>query len=204
MFCPESTPLPVQEPPDGPELWRSIAVRAGAERAAQDAVRAEAEVKLARGRGQLEIADRHENLGRSARALEAAYREHEAAFADTMGTRSEWERATEHQRRTAVAADSEYRRRHPEEKLPPLRSAEPAKPAQEERRALIPNGGADYLTPRWVADLAAGNREARERLDELKNVRVPGEDHEWEDEGQRGRGNWYGSVRRSCSRPGRR
>jgi hypothetical protein len=83
-----------------------------------------------------------------------------------------------------VAADSEYRRRHPEEKLPPLRSAEPAKPAQEERRALIPNGGADYQTPQWVADLAARNREARERLDELKNVRVPGEDHEWEDEGQ--------------------
>ena len=40
-------------------------VRAGAERAAQDAVRAEAEAKLARERGQHDVAERHEILGRS-------------------------------------------------------------------------------------------------------------------------------------------
>ena len=88
--------------------------------------------------------ERHEVLGRSARALEAAYRGHETAFADTMDARAEWERATEHQRRMAVAADSEYRRRHPEEKLPPLRSAEPPVPAGEEHQALIPEGDTDY------------------------------------------------------------
>jgi hypothetical protein len=167
-------------------------VRAGADRAAQDAVRAEAEAKLARGRGQHQVAERHEILGRSARALETAYRRHEAAFEDTMNTRGEWDRATEHERRLAVAADSEYRRRHPEEKLPPLRSAEPAVPAGEERQALIPDGEAEYETPQWVADLAGRNRAARERLDELKSVRVPGEDHECEDEGQA----WPGQLTR--------
>src|SRR6266516_4903727 len=49
-------------------------------------------------------------------AEQAAHRSHEAAFADTMEARQEWEVATEHTRRMAVAADSEYRRRHPEEK----------------------------------------------------------------------------------------
>jgi conjugative relaxase-like TrwC/TraI family protein len=159
-------------------------VRNALARAEQDVVRAEAEAKLARERGQLEVAERHEILGRSARALETAYRGHEAAFTDTMAARGEWERATEHQRRLAMAADSEYRRRHPEEKLPPLRSAEPAQPAEEDRQALIPDGDAGYQRPQWVADLAARDRAAREKLDELQDVRVPGEDHEWEDEGE--------------------
>jgi len=92
----------------------------------------------------------------------------------------------------AVAADSEYRRRHPEEKLPTLRSAEPAAPDGEERQTLIPQGEAEYEPPQWVADLAGRNRAARGKLDELKSVRVPGEDHEWEDEGQA----WPGQLAR--------
>jgi conjugative relaxase-like TrwC/TraI family protein len=158
-------------------------VRAGAERATQDAVRAKAEAKLARERGQDEIAGRHEILARSALAMQAAYRSHEAAFADTMEARQEWEAATEHTRRMAVAADSEYRRRHPEEKLAPLRSAEPATPSEPERQALIPAGETEYQTPQWVTDLAERNRSAREKLDELKSMRVPSQDPEAEDEG---------------------
>jgi len=158
-------------------------VRAGAERAAQDAVRAEAEAKLARERGQDEIAGRHEILARSAMAMQAAYRSHEAAFADTMEARQEWEVATEHTRRIAVAAGSEYRRRHPEEKLAPLRSAEPAMPSEPERQALVPAGDTEYQTPQWVTDLAERNRSAREKLDELKSIRVPSQDPEAEDEG---------------------
>jgi hypothetical protein len=158
-------------------------VRAGAERAARDAVRAEAEAKLARERGRDEIVGRHEILARSALAMQAAYRSHEAAFADTMEARQEWEVATEHTRRMAVAADSEYRRRHPEEKLAPLRSAEPATPSEPERQALITAGGTEYQTPQWVTDLAERNRSAREKLDELKSVRVPSQDPEAEDEG---------------------
>ena len=54
-----------------------------------------------------------------------AYRQHETAFAATMADRTEWERATRHQRQLAVAADAELRRRHPDQPWPPLRSAEP-------------------------------------------------------------------------------
>jgi hypothetical protein len=43
-------------------------VRSALARAEQDVYRAEAEAKLARERGQLEVAERHEILGRSARA----------------------------------------------------------------------------------------------------------------------------------------
>jgi hypothetical protein len=95
------------------------------------------------------------------------------AFADTMEARQEWEVATEHTRRMAVAADSEYRRRYPEEKLTPLRSAEPATPSEPEREALVQAGDTEYQTPQWVTDLAERNRSAREKLDELKSVKVP-------------------------------
>jgi conjugative relaxase-like TrwC/TraI family protein len=158
-------------------------VRAGAERAARDAVRADAEAKLARERGQDEVADRHEILARSALDMEATYRGHETAFADTMEARREWELATEHTRRMAVTADSEYRRRHPEEKLPPLRSAEPVTPSEPERQFLVPAAATDYQTPQWVTDLAERNRSAREKLDELQSMRVPSEDPEAADEG---------------------
>jgi hypothetical protein len=54
------------------------------------------------------------------------YRQREMIFAQTMADRQEWEHATAHSRRLAVAADAELRRRHPSHKIEPLRSAEPA------------------------------------------------------------------------------
>ena len=46
-------------------------------------------------------------------------------FAQTMADRQEWDHATAGSRRLAIAADAELRRRHPDQKIEPLRSAEP-------------------------------------------------------------------------------
>ncbi len=160
-------------------------VRMGAVEAFVMATRADAEAKAARSRGDEQRAGHQDRLARSARAMEAAYRGFEAQFADTMEARAEWERSTEQPRHLAVAADSEYRSRHPDTDLPPLRSAEPARPAEKERQALVPdNTATGHDTPAWVTELAERNQAAREKLDERKAVRVPSEDHEWQDEGE--------------------
>ena len=160
-------------------------VRMSACEASAMAVRAAAQAQAARERGDEQAAGRHETLAGSARAMEAAYRGFEAQFADTMEARAEWERATEQPRHLAVAADSEYRRRHPDTDLPPLRSAEPPRPAEKESQVLVPGDtAAAHQTPAWVTELAERTRAAREKVDERKAVRVPNEDHEWQDEGE--------------------
>lgn len=47
-------------------------------------------------------------------------------FAKTMADRADWEHVTQHTRHMAVAADAELRRRHPDQRIDPLRSGEPA------------------------------------------------------------------------------
>jgi hypothetical protein len=97
---------------------------------------------------------------------------------------------TERTRHLAVAANSEYLRRNPDAKLPPMQSAEPPKPSEEERGALVADEP-EHETPVWVAELAERNRAAREKLEERQGLRVPNEDHEWEDEGEA----WPDAVR---------
>ena len=82
-----------------------------------------------------------------------------------------------------IAADSEYRRRNLDAELPPMKSAEPPKPSEEEREQLAPSE-TEHETPAWVAELAERNRAAMEKLEERRGLRVPNEDHEWEDEGE--------------------
>ena len=53
-----------------------------------------------------------------------------------MADRADWEAATRAQRHLAVAADAELRRRHPEQRFTPLRSAEPPA-ATDARRAEL-------------------------------------------------------------------
>jgi hypothetical protein len=53
------------------------------------------------------------------------YQQQQQALAQTMAHREEWEQATAGSRRLAIAADAELRRRHPDQKIEPLRSAEP-------------------------------------------------------------------------------
>ena len=100
--------------------------RLGAANADQGAIRAAAEADAARKAGDHARAGRHEELAASYRAMADRYRQQETLFAQTMTDRTEWEHATDHSRRLAIAADAELRRRHPETRIEPLHSAEPA------------------------------------------------------------------------------
>ena len=120
-------------------------VRAGAREARLAALRATAEADAAaRPAATHEQAARQQALAASYQAMHDAYRERETVFAAAMADRADWEQATRQQRQLAVAADAELRRRHPAQRCPPLRSAEPepatASPA---RRAHPDRGGGD-------------------------------------------------------------
>ncbi len=116
--------------------------------------------------------------------MERVYGEREAELAQTMEARREWELATAQYRHLAISADSELRRRHPKERLAPLRSAEPmVSPDERADLALVP-GKMAYETPEWVMRLAAERRLVREKLDERKGLKVPSEDPDLEDHGE--------------------
>ena len=132
-------------------------VRRGADDMGRDAVLADAQAKAARERGEEETAALHETHAASARVNEAFYRGAEAKFAETMEARAAWEQHTEQGRHKAVAAHTEYMRRHPDAELPPMRSAEPPKPAEEERAQLEPTG-TEHETPAWITELEEQNR----------------------------------------------
>jgi hypothetical protein len=159
-------------------------VRLGAANAELDAIRADAEADAARKADDLERAGRHEAWAASYRAMRDRYQAQEQIFAQTMSDRTEWEHATERTRRLAVAADAELRRRHPDQKIEPLRSAEPA-PADEAEReqlTLAPDEKISEMTA-WVSDLAAQRQAFREKLEERQALKVPAEDPDWEDLG---------------------
>ena len=166
-------------------------VRRGADDMSRDAVLADARAKAARERGEEEMASAHEAHAASARVNEAFYRGAEAKFAETMEARGAWEQHTEQGRHKAVAAHTEYLRRHPDAELPPMRSAEPPKPAEEERAQLEPTG-TEHETPAWITELEEQNRAAMAKIEEVKGLRVPSEDPEWEDEGEA----WPDELRR--------
>ncbi len=166
-------------------------VRRGADDMGRDAVLADAQANAARERGDVDTAALHEAHAASARVNEAFYRSAEAKFAETMEARGAWEQHTEQGRHKAVAAHTEYLRRHPDAELPPMRSAEPAKPAEEERAQLVPTG-TEHETPAWITELEEQNRAAMAKIEEVKGLRVPSEDPEWEDEGEA----WPGELRR--------
>jgi hypothetical protein len=160
-------------------------VRAAAWNAHLAGLRASAEAKAAGGRGQHDTAARQQELADSYQALHQAYRQRETVFAAAMADRADWEAATRAQRHLAVAADAEVRRRHPEQRFTPLRSAEPpsATPAQRDELTLtagqpIPEMG------QWVKDLAASHRAFAETLAERQSLMVPSEDPDYGDLGQ--------------------
>jgi hypothetical protein len=90
------------------------------------AIRADAETAAARKGDDHDRAARHEYLAASYRALRDFYQQREQTFAQAMTGRQEWEQTTARSRHLAIAADAELRRRHPDRKIEPLRSAEPA------------------------------------------------------------------------------
>ena len=111
-------------------------VRAAAWNAHVAALRARAEAKAASSRGQHDTAARQQELAGSYHALHETYRQRETVFAAVMADRADWDAATRAQRHLAVAADAELRRRHPEQRFTPLRSAEPLPATQAQRDEL--------------------------------------------------------------------
>jgi hypothetical protein len=125
-------------------------VRTGAADATFAAIRADAEARAASARGDHRLAGRHYLLAASYRGMDTFYRQQETELAQTMEARRDWELATEQTRHLAIAADGEYRRRHPNQRPEPLRSAEPVLPEQEQDPLVLvpaiparrPNGSA--------------------------------------------------------------
>jgi TrwC relaxase/AAA domain len=161
-------------PPHVGRLLRGV--RLAAEDARLQAIRGGAEAEVARASGDREAAARHDQLAGSASALEGLYHKQEDELAKTQEDRDLWEKVTGGSRHLAVAADSELRRRHPEQAFSPLRSAEPSVPQET---GLDRDQEAD-----WFAKLAQQRREFAAKLQERQAVTVPAEDPDWEDEGE--------------------
>ena len=160
-------------------------VRAAAWNARLAGLRASAEAKAADGRGQHDTAARQQELADSYQALHDAYRQRETVFAAAMADRAEWEAATRVQRHLAVAADAELRRRHPEQRFTPLRSAEPQPATQAQRDELTLTAGQPIPEMgQWIKDLAAAHHAFAETLAERQSLTVPSEDPGYGDLGQ--------------------
>jgi hypothetical protein len=84
-----------------------------------------------------------------------------------------------------VAADAELRRRNPEMRIEPLRSAEPEQVTEEQRAELdaLPEEH-EYQPPTWVRELAEARKAFSEKIAERQSVREPHEDPDYEDIGQ--------------------
>ena len=121
----------------GPDLRLA---RLAAVDATLGAIRANAETAAARKAGDYDRAAHHEHLAASYRALRDFYQQREQTFARAMTDRQEWEQASAGSRQLAIAADAELRRRHPDQKIEPLRSAEPvpASDADLQHPELVP------------------------------------------------------------------
>ena len=116
-------------------------------------------------------------LAASYRAMGEAYQDRERVFAGVMADRTAWEAATRAQRHLAVAADAELRRRHPEQRFTPLRSAEPCPVTDARRAELTLTTGQDIPEPgQWMKDLAAGRRTFADRLADRQSLMIPSED----------------------------
>ena len=150
--------------------------RLGTFDAALGALRADAEAAAARKGGDHDRAERHETLAGSYRALRDHYQHQEQALAQTMVNRQEWEQATARSRQLAIAADTELRRRHPGQKVEPLRSSEPASPSNVERKQLHPVLDNKLTeTIGWIREPTARCAGFDTKLEKRRAVMVPGE-----------------------------
>jgi hypothetical protein len=113
------------------------------------------------------------------------YQGQETIFVQTMADRQDWEHATAHSRRLAIAADAELRHRHPDFRIHPLYSAEPTPVSDIEREklTLVPDQRIDQMAA-WIRDLAAQRQAFREKIEERQGLMVPSEDPDWGDLGE--------------------
>ena len=160
-------------------------VRLDAHDADLNATHQDAEAQAALKNGDRERAVRHEHWAASYRAMNDHYRQKEDTFAKIMDDRHEWERATQHSRHLAIAADAELRRRHPGQRIEPLRSAEPetVSDAQREDLVLTQDKNVDEVAE-WIKDLGAQRQAFREKIEERQALTIPSDDPDCEDLGQ--------------------
>jgi hypothetical protein len=136
------------------------------------AVRAAAEADTARKAGDHGRAAQQDTLAASYQALGGLYRQREQTLAQVMADRQDWEQATAASRHLAIAADAELRRRHPDQTVEPLRSAEPAPATDTGRDGNLTQTGA------WIRDLAAQHHAFRETLNKRQHL-MSGDDLDW-------------------------
>ena len=164
-------------PHTGKELRQA---RLGAADADLGAIRAAAEADTARKTGNHDRADRQENLAASYQALADHYRQRETTFAQTMAERQEWDHATAGSRQLAIAADAELRRRHPGQRIEPLRSAEPAPFSDTDHEQAHPAPGQEISQmSAWVRDLQDQWEVVRTTLQDRQASKAPSEDPGW-------------------------
>ena len=141
--------------------------RLGVREQSQIASTAKAEAWFADIQGDTQRQTRQEEIARQAYDKAAWFRARESEYAVADAVHREYMDKTAPERRLAVAADAEYRNRHPAEKLEPLRSAEPEPVTDEERDAFWPNERnperdsgrpnaerQEATEPHWAKDLA--------------------------------------------------
>jgi hypothetical protein len=160
-------------------------VRASAEDARLRVIRSEAEAEVARKAGDRELATRHEQQAERGRGQESAYRMQENILAGLMDDRRAWQAATEPQRRLAVTADTELRRRYPDMRIETLRSAEPEEVTDAQRADMdaLPGEQEEYQPPAWVQELTEARTAFSEKIAERQSVMQPDEDPDYEDLG---------------------
>ena len=160
-------------------------VRAAAWDARLSATRSDAEATAAPALRPARSRHPPPGTGRQLRAMHEAYRDREAIFAAVMTDRADWDTATRQQRHLAVAADAELRRRHPAQHYPPLRSAEPPPPTEDQRAELTLTAGQQIQEmSQWINDMATGRRTFADRLAERQSQTIPAEDPDYGDLGQ--------------------
>jgi hypothetical protein len=160
-------------------------VRAAASEARLAGLRASAEADVAQRHGERDQAARKQELADSYQALHESYRQREAVFAAVMADRADRDAATRAQRHLAVAADAELRRRHPDQHVPPLRSAEPEPATDAQRGELTMKAGKPPgEMSQWIKDLAAAHRTFADRLADRQSLTIPSEDPDYGGLGQ--------------------
>ena len=176
--------------------------RLGAFDAGLSAIRADAEADAARKAGDHARAGRYETLAASYRALRDHYQQREHTLAQAMADRQEWEHATARTRHLAIAADAELRRRHPGQKIQPLRSAEPAPISDIEREQFqfhpVPDSKPTEMAA-WIHDLVAQHQAFRGKVGERQQLMTRGEDVDWD--GPRTFASWWGPYRSAILQP---
>jgi len=162
--------------------WVSAELQAARQCAAdaeRDAVLSAARAEAARKQEEHDQAQLHEGKAWLSRTMAERHRSNEERFARTMEARRDWEETTRQARHDALAAHSEYIRRHPDTDLPPLKSAEPDRLSEEEQ-AQLHQPAEEYESPAWLAEMAERTRAANEEIANRRSMEVPHEDHEWQ------------------------